>query len=433
MKRNKLLFAFTLLLVAGFFVVSCSSDDNGTGGDGLSSITLKANTESTTIGASEQLTFTVTGNDNTNYTSSSIIKVNGTEIIGNTFSFEEAGNYSFVASYDNLTSNELSFQVYSEHYTKVSKSKVLRNETVTFNLLEINGDDVTDEATFFVNGNQIAGNEFSSETAASYEVYANYGDMGQTETETFEVFIPKRKVSFEDYTGTWCGWCPRVTTAVQKLKEQSDDVVIVALHNDAHMPSPQVSQLVSTFNVQGYPAARLNRTTSVPSPEDSPNALNFVLNQAGAETNLSIAIDTELNGNDLSVTARVISEEALSSDYKVVVYLTQNGLIFPQENYYHSNPASPWYQMGATINDFVHDDVMEASLTNIFGDPIVDTPALEEYTVSFDPINLSAYGASGGGNFFSPSSFNVAVYIVNQNNVTQNAQHVQAGESVNFE
>lgn len=433
MKRNKLLFVFTLLVVAGFFVVSCSSDDNGSGGDALSSITLKANTESTTIGASEQLTFTVTGSDNTDYTVSSVIKVNGAEITGNTFSFEEAGNYSFVASYDNLTSNELSFQVYSDLYVKINKSKFLRNETVAFNLLDVSGDDVTDEATFFVNGNQISGNEFSSETAASYEVYATFGNMEQTDPETFEIFIPKRKVTFEDYTGTWCGWCPRVTTAVQKLKEQSDDVVIVALHNDAHMPSPQVSQLVSTFNVQGYPAARLNRSTTVPSPEDSANALNFVLNQAGAETNVSIAIDTELNGNDLSVTARVISEEALSNDYKIVVYITQNGLIFPQENYYHSNAASPWYQMGATINDFVHDDVMEASLTNIFGDPLVDTPAFEEYSVSFNPISLSTYGVNSGGNSFNPSRFDVAVYIVDQNNVTQNAQHVHAGESVDFE
>lgn len=128
-----------------------------------------------------------------------------------------------------------------------------------------------------------------------------------------------------------------------------------------------------------------------------------------------------------------MSENNIPSTYKLVVYVYQNGLIFPQTNYYVNTPGSPYYQMGNPIPDFVHDDVLEVSLTNIFGDPVTATEAFEVYAKSFSAIDLSEYAYSNAPNSYDPSRFGVAVYVVDENNNAINAQHVKAGMSIDFE
>ena len=199
------------------------------------------------------------------------------------------------------------------------------------------------------------------------------------------------------------------------------------------MAIEQESQLREAFEIIAFPAARLNRTTPVPNPEDGDAALNMVLEQAGTPTSTSIAIDTKQNGDQLKITAKFRSIENLPASYKVVVYLYQDGLVFPQVNYYDTIESSPWYGLGNPIEDFVHNEVLEASLTNLFGDPIESTPAFETYTVSFNPVNLSSYGHSENGNTFDPNQFGVIVMLVDENNNALNAQRVHVGESVGYE
>ncbi len=44
--------------------------------------------------------------------------------------------------------------------------------------------------------------------------------------------IPKKRALLEEYTGTWCGWCPRGFVALEKLAElYPDDYVLVSYHN----------------------------------------------------------------------------------------------------------------------------------------------------------------------------------------------------------
>ena len=151
------------------------------------------------------------------------------------------------------------------------------------------------------------------------------------------------------------------------------------------------------------------------------------------EAQTSIAIQTQLNGTQLSVQTKIISENGLPSSYKQVVYLFQDGLIFPQVNYYVNTEGSPWYGLGNPIPDFVHNEVWETSLTNIFGDPIASTAAFEEYTVSYAPVNLSSYGHTTTPNTFNPERFGVIVMLVDETNSAVNAQYVKAGQSVNFQ
>jgi len=427
---NKIVIALSALLV-----FACSADYLSNRAQYLTTISLKSNVETSTIGIAQILEFTVEGDDGDDYTSQSTIAVNGVPIEGNTFSFEEGGEYVFTATYENYTSNSLAFNVVTEKFLVVDKSKAFRNQTIIFKLLNPDGTDATEEAQFFVNNNLINGSSYTTDIVGEYTVFAEFDSgVSQTDESTFEVFVPKRKVVYEDYTGTWCGWCVRVTTAVQILKEQSDDVVILAIHNNDPMAFAGESQLASQFGVAGYPAAKINRTTTAPNPEDGAASIALALENAGEETDLSIAINTTLNGNNLAVEVKLMSEIAIPSTHKLVVYLYQNGVVFPQANYYNTIASSPWYQMGNPISDFVHDDVLEASLTaNVFGDSVSGTAAFEVYTRSFTPVNLSQYAYTASPNSYDPTRFGVAVYVVDENNNALNAQHVKAGQSVNFE
>ena len=97
----------------------------------------------------------------------------------------------------------------------------LRNQDIPFFVFDEDGTDISADAIFYVNGDALDGNIFTSATEGTYEIYAEYNTQGitaTTETESFTVVIPKRKVSIEDHTGTWCGYCPRVTEAIEEVK-----------------------------------------------------------------------------------------------------------------------------------------------------------------------------------------------------------------------
>jgi thiol-disulfide isomerase/thioredoxin len=67
---------------------------------------------------------------------------------------------------------------------------------------------------------------------------------------------PKHRPLLEEYTGTWCGWCPRGFVALEKLaKLYPDDYVCVAYHNSD--PMEITTQFPSP--VSSYPSAWMDR------------------------------------------------------------------------------------------------------------------------------------------------------------------------------
>ena len=70
---------------------------------------------------------------------------------------------------------------------------------------------------------------------------------------------PKHKPLMEEYTGTWCGWCPRGMAAMEAMTElYGDDFVGVAYHEGDAM------QITNTFprDISGYPGCTIDRIGS---------------------------------------------------------------------------------------------------------------------------------------------------------------------------
>ena len=158
---------------------------------------------------------------------------------------------------DTASSNKLTSLTISS-----SVDKAIVGESIFFSALDNTGVTRTYEAKFYVNNNEISGNTHLFDEVGTFEVYATYEDITSSKIEITIGPIPiefKKRVLVEDYTGTWCGWCPRISYAIEKLEEQTDDAVIVAAHQGDPMQFSLINNLLNAFNITGFPTAIINR------------------------------------------------------------------------------------------------------------------------------------------------------------------------------
>lgn len=311
---------------------------------------------------------------------------------------------------------------------KLVRKASLINQEIPFKIVTEDGIDVTADAAFYVNGELVNEMPFSSDVIGDFEVYGVYMEDGveiTTNTESFSVIIPKRKVVVEDYTGTWCGFCPRVAGAIYSLSEETNDITVIAIHEtNNNFPEPmhfgQVQLLKDAFSVDGLPAARLNRTEDWATPH--PNSA--VTSMAGLDTNLAIAINSEVEEGELLVQVNVVYEEGSVQGDKLVVYLLEDGIISDQFNYYNDDTTSPFYNMGDIIPDFEHNEVLRNSLSSVLGDAIPVTAQLTEHIWS-DTITLPSN--------YVVENLSIVAMVVSSDNTARNSQHAHVNEDKSYE
>lgn len=420
-----------LFLLSFVLLLSCSKTEENTPIINIESLTLSTDSPDDILVINETINFTVTGDDGVVYSDQATFYVDLAPITGASHVFVTEGTHDVYATFGGVTSNTLTFNVVNgtESTFIVEEEKVLRGQENTFTLIDIEGNDVSDTANFYVAGSAISGNIFSSSAVGVYEVYATYDLAGTTittETKSFEVYIPKRKVVLEDYTGTWCGYCPAVAAAIEDVHELTNDLAIVAIHETSFSyPDPmhfdQVQDLKDAFNIDGLPAARINRTVEWVDPYAS----GEVTGMAGQDTDTALAISSQVEGQNLSVEVKIISEQGIPSGKKLVVYLLESGIIHDQVNYYNTVPGSPFYGMGNPIPDFVHNETLRLSLSaSVFGDSVSETAALDEYSKSYSVAIPSEYVVS---------NLSLVAMLVNDDNSAINSQFAHVNEAKNYE
>lgn len=276
----------------------------------------------------------------------------------------------------------------------VSASSVPVQTPVTFYVSSSISGDVSAEAAFFVNGEPIAGNTFVPIEPNDYnEVYATYnGKTTSTKTFASTAVTPSeytQKLLLEDYTGTWCGYCPRMITITNYLTDYSPNVIPVAIHTPGSPTDPweyeHASQMMSAayYNTGGAPAGQFNRTIKVnqdEGPNPCPNNPEFFESQAEAllsqNAPLGLSINSTLNGNSLTMNVKVGFATDEISNAKLVVYLIEDGLSHNQANYFsgstiiNCDPAYNYADMPNPIPDFPQNHILLKAYTDIYGDTI---------------------------------------------------------------
>ncbi|WP_181369525.1 Omp28-related outer membrane protein [Flavobacterium album] len=273
----------------------------------------------------------------------------------------------------------------------------ITGETVTFTVKDNNNNDVTGEADFSVNGSPIEGNTLTSSETGDFKIKAVIGTVSDTITVHYhdgsETNFVKR-VLIEDYTGTWCGYCPRVAYGIELAKQQSDKVVAVSIHRPSSNVSSSVydpynydtSELENTLGAEGYPKGFLNRKTQWTFPEPENIAQVIGLTQ-GNNPKMGLALETSVSGSTMNVNVNVKFSSNFSN-LKLVVYVLENGLIYDQHNY------TTYYDGVDLLEDFHHNHVLRAVLTPLLGEAIdsSETVVNNVYTKSFSvpvPANIA--------------------------------------------
>lgn len=273
----------------------------------------------------------------------------------------------------------------------VSAPSVSIGSTISFSASSSLYGDITSDAVFFVNDEQIETNTYIPTSAnPQNSVYAIYNGIQSQKVyfaSTEEIpSVYTQKVLLEDYTGTWCVWCPRMASIVDYLADYSDKIIPVAIHTPGAPTDPWTYEFALDMQVkysaQGAPKGKFNRIYTVnqfdatsPCPFDptlyTPQADQY-LNQNAP---LGLAIGSTLNGNNLKIKVKVGFATDNVPDARLVVYLIEDGLTYKQYNGYAGtgltcDPNHNYSAMPNPIQDFPQKHVLLKSYTDVYGDII---------------------------------------------------------------
>ena len=303
------------------------------------------------------------------------------------------------------------------------KSSYISGQSIEFNIFDQNQNDISDISIFYVDGIEILGNQIIHNDVGIHNVYAEYSLNDQlyiTEPISYNVVNPINKVLIEDFTGTWCGYCPPVKLAIEQARElYPDNITVVATHQNDQFSLSEEQELTTALGPFGLPESRINRTTEWVTPYD----INFITDYTNSENNLAISIDSRIENNSLNVSIRFVSSDALFN-HKLVVYVTQNGLIADQANYLNYDDTSYFYEMGNPIVNYIHNDVLVHSFTNILGNNLNDLQPFEDTTKTFS-LDIS-------NSEILIESASIVAFIVNSENTVINSQSVKISEFQDF-
>jgi thiol-disulfide isomerase/thioredoxin len=274
----------------------------------------------------------------------------------------------------------------------VNPENVLLGDTVAISVEALVNDSYEDytndeNTTIYVNNNEINGNSFVANEPKVYEIKARYikGNISlYSHTVTVEAINPEipnsyaHKVLIEDFTGTWCGWCPRVVYACELLEKETENSIVVALHMKSGSVDPYnfsaASTLASSITQRfassfpqgfGYPAAAINRNEIWNGPEFNyiSQALNAI--DAGGSP-YGIAINSSMDLARGSITVKIAFEKSLQGA-KYCVYILEDSLHYNQENYYTAASSFPLFGGASVLANFNHMNVARGVATSILG------------------------------------------------------------------
>ncbi len=211
----------------------------------------------------------------------------------------------------------------------------------------------------------------------------DYTTIGRGAVITVEESAPRVTV-MEEFTGTWCGWCPRGMVGIENLsKDFGDSFIGIAVHGGS---DPMVIDAYSDIlkNVHGFPSCTLDREVSGDpffgstygvGSEPSYGIKEDVEHQLSKLTPAALALTTEWNDNktQINVTSllKLMYPRTDAPAYSIAYVLCADGLEGPDASWMQNNdfalpvaqgfkndPYLGWLtEAGGRIRDIAYNDV----------------------------------------------------------------------------
>lgn len=195
----------------------------------------------------------------------------------------------------------------------------------------------------------------------------------------------EKNVLLEQYTGTWCGYCPRAVGQIEDLLAVDNKVVHIAMHLSDEMTYSYTSSLFQSFGFTGVPTVHADRSSVWTGNIGAITSMHIA-------ENLGLAINVSNSGTTVTANVKVKFGKQYSEALKLSVYLLTDNITANQANYYNADQSSKYYQKGSPIANFMHRNVMTKSGTDIFGEliPAASTVHSGIYSKTIDFAGISA-------------------------------------------
>ena len=220
-----------------------------------------------------------------------------------------------------------------------------------------------------------------------------------------------KKVLLEDFTGTWCGYCPRGKTIMEDCMTTYPNVIGITDHNGDGLANTFSNAIDAGLAISSYPGGAVDRflysgqTTVGMSTSQWKSKCATRLNTV---TPVDVQFTSTYNTGTraLSVTVMANFVGTASGDMRINCVLMENGIVTasdPQHNYMGqgcSSPdaTSPWYTFPCNITAYVHDGVARVNLSTdqwgLAGVIPASVTSGSNYSTTFTYTVPSAWNAS---------------------------------------
>lgn len=191
-------------------------------------------------------------------------------------------------------------------------------------------------------------NSSSNESAVETEItgYLNSSDKGF-----------RRNVVVEEFTGTWCGFCPRGIVGMKYMEENyaEEGFIGVAVHYNDAMQSNSYVTIANDFSNGSYPSAVVDRTYYFdPSAETMEE---YFLYEQQYPSYAGLDVEATYNASTGKVKVKGTAEFALNlnnSNYRLAFALKENNVgPYTQLNYFNDGSYGPlegWVGAGGRVS-----------------------------------------------------------------------------------
>ena len=192
-----------------------------------------------------------------------------------------------------------------------------------------------------------------------------------TTFKTFDYGYSRQMHLVEQFTSTWCTYCPQGTANIEALTQMRDDIAWVAVHENMGNVDPfrtaQCDSITDYEGIDGFPEGSFNRATGISNASSvyavltglSATTMSTFLDYVAegpswATVNINSAFDADTREAVITIDGELVPnfDEMMGSNCKLTVYLTEDGLVAPQTS-------------GG--NDYVHNNVLRLALGSIKG------------------------------------------------------------------
>ncbi|MCR5180870.1 MAG: hypothetical protein K6C30_06600 [Bacteroidaceae bacterium] len=198
---------------------------------------------------------------------------------------------------------------------------------------------------------------FSTKTIVITKVNGEENEATSSKTSTGKIMtvakLSKRRTVVEEYTGTWCMWCPRGAAGLKRASvEYPDDAVLMAIHGGSDTEPMKVAAFNTQLSsVQGFPSANVNRYRSCDpyyGEDSSVWGLGAVIEDENSQVvEASVELqqaDMDKNTGAIQIATDVTFQiNRTSAPYLLAYVLVGDGLKGEGDNWLQTNAYATYY------------------------------------------------------------------------------------------